>query len=87
MAKENYSSVEHVRTRAHCTNLIAQFTNEISGCGLWVSVLDDMAQRLACQRMCGTVPSRSEKEIKEANNSVKKLQEKIVAARSANTPR
>ena len=32
------------------------------------------------------VPSLSEKEIKEANTSVKKLQEKNVAKRSANTP-
>ena len=32
------------------------------------------------------VPSLSEKEIKEANTSVKKLQEKNIAKRSANTP-
>ena len=32
------------------------------------------------------VPSLSEKEIKEANTSVKKLQEKNVAGRSASTP-
>ena len=59
-------------------NLIVQFANEISGCGLWVS---DMAQGLACQRTC------LHEEIKEANTNVKKVQEKNIAARSANTPR